>query len=127
MEHGSFIDIAMDNNQQDQRKNQQREGTSKKFIVVTYPTVIKPLYIKPRYETDLLMHPKKSVITYLDQEIVSVDGMSGFEDITSVEDVISYITMDNTLNTPVTPNYSGRIVNTYYDVIRIWYGLLQQR
>ena len=53
--------------------------------------------------------------------------MSGCEHISSVEDVISYITMDDTVNISVTPDYSGKRVNSYYDVIQICYGLIQQR
>ena len=125
--HDKFIVIAMDNNQRGQRKKQQREGTSNNFIVVTHSMAIKPLDTTPNHENTLPKTPVKSPITYLDQAIVSVDGMSGFENITSVEDVISYITMDHKLNTPVTRDYSGRRVNSYYDIIRISYGLLQQR
>ena len=125
--HDNFIVIAMDNNQRGQRKKQQREGTSNNFIVVTHSMAIKPLYTTPNHVNTLPMTPVKSPITYLDQAIVSVDAMSGFENITSVEDVISYITMDNKFNTPLTRDYSGRRVDGYSDIIRISYGLLQQR
>ena len=87
----------------------------------------KPLDIKPRYSIILLVQPIKSQITYIDQAIVSVNSMSGFENISSVEDVILYIGDDNSVNVPVTPDYSGKRVNAYYDVVWICYGLIHQR
>ena len=125
--HDSFIIIAMENNQRGQRKKQQREGTSNNFIVVTHSMAIKPLIVTQKNNVVLPVPFIKSPITYLDQAIVSVEGMSGCENICTTEDVISYITLDNTVNSPVTTDYVGKRVNSYYDVVRICYGLLQQR
>ena len=127
MSNDSFIIIAMDKNQRVQRKKQQRESTSNNFILVTHSMAIKPLDINPRFNYVVPVITIKSPITYIDQAIVSVDGMSDFENISTVEDVIAYITSDSTVNVPVTPDYSDKRVNTYYDVVRICYGLIQQR
>ena len=127
MARDSFIIIAMDKNQRVQRKKQQRESTSNNFILVTHSMAIKPLDINPRFNYVVPVITIKSPITYLDQAIVSVDGMSGFENISTVDNVIAYITSDNTVNVPVTPDYSGKIVNNYYDVVKICYRLIQQR
>ena len=88
---------------------------------------IKPLIVTHRYKINIPLPTIKSPITYLDQAIVSVDGMNGCKSISSIEDVISYITLDNTVNTPVTPDNSGKRVNSYYDVARFFYGLIPQR
>ena len=56
-----------------------------------------------------------------------MNGMSGCENLHIIDDVISYITTDNAINIPVFPDYSGKRVNSYYNVIKICYGLMQQR
>lgn len=76
--HNNFIVIAMYSNQRGQRKKQQREGTSNTFIVVPHSVAIKPLDTNSKHDIILPMHPIKPQITYLDQDIVSVDAMSGF-------------------------------------------------
>ena len=73
---------------------------------------IKPLIVTPRHKIVLPLPTIKYPITYLDQAIVSVDGMSGCENISSIEDLIAYIILDNTVNTPVIPDYSGKRVNS---------------
>ena len=127
IDNDSFIIIAMDNNQRGQRKKQQQEGTSNNFIVVTHSMAIKPLIVTSRQKIIPKLLNIKSPITYIDQAIVSVEGMSGFENITTIEDMISCITLDNSVNTPKSPNYDGKRVNSYYDVVRLCYGLIQQR
>ena len=56
----------------------------------------------------------KSPITYLGQAIVSVNNMCGCCHIHTINDVISCIITDNTINVPVLPDYSGKRVNNYY-------------
>ena len=122
----NFIIIAMDNNQRGQRKKQQREGTSNMFIVVTHSMPIKLLSVTWRSSNVIPCLHGKSPITYLDQAIVSVDGMSGFDNLNTIEDIISCITRVDTVNIPLLPDYSGRRVNSYYNVMNICYGLIQQ-
>ena len=88
---------------------------------------IKPLIVSHTYTAVVPLPLVKSPITYIDQAIVYVDDMIGCANICSVDEVIAFITMDNTANIPVTPDFSGKRVNNYYDVIRICYGLSQQR
>ena len=44
-----------------------------------------------------------------------------------MDNVISYITKDDSLNIPLLPDYTGTRVDKYYSVLRTCYGLLQQR
>ena len=53
--------------------------------------------------------------------------MSGCDHIHTIEDVISFIMTNDTVNVPIIPDYSGRRVNTYYSVVQICYMLIQQR
>ena len=122
----NFIIITMDNNKRGQQKRQEREGTSSLFIVVTYSMAIKSLKIPSIYPIVAPYHHKKT-ITYLDQAIVSVNGMSGCDNLHTIEDVISYITIDNIVNILVLRDYSGKRVNNQYDVAQICYGLIHQR
>ena len=121
----NYIIIAIENNQRCQRRKQQREGTSNMFIVVTHSMAIKPLTNTCRCYNVAPGLERKSSITYVDQAIVSVDSMSGCENVHTLDDVISYITRENTVNIPVLPDYSGERVNSYYNVMNICYGLLQ--
>ena len=78
------------------------------------------------YLTDV-MYNHKSGVKYLNQLIVSVHGMSGCENINTLDDMIKFITLDNSIRTPSNIDFSGRRVDIYYDIHRLCYGLLQQR
>ena len=71
----------MDNNQRGQRRKQQRQGTSNQFIV-THSLAIQPLPMLPMRSLTGMVYNHKSLVTYLHQSIVSVNGMSGCETIT---------------------------------------------
>lgn len=111
--------IAMDNNQRGQRKKQLWEGTGNIFIAVKNSMAIKPLKITSICPNVAPYHPRNSPIIYLNYAIVSVNGMSGYDNLHTIKDVISYISIDNT------HNYSDKRMNSYYSVAKSvtdWYN-----
>ena len=104
----------MDNNQRGQQKKQQGEGISNVFIVVTHFMALKHLKVPSRRPILTQINKVKSPITYLGQAIILVNNMSGCDNIHTIDDVISYIITNNTINVPVLPDYSGKRVNNYY-------------
>ena len=56
-----------------------------------------------------------------------VHHTSGFEHINTIDDVNKFIVNSNSLNEPLLPDFSGDWVNNYYDIVKICYGLVQQK
>ena len=125
--HEDFIVIAMDNNQRGQRRKQQRHGISNQYIVVTHSMALQPQTTTSKELLSGGIYNHKPIISYLEQQIVSVHNMSGFESINTMESVGNFLVDENSINVPVLPDFSGNRVNHYYAIIKICYGLVLQR
>ena len=90
------------------------------FMVVIYSMGIKPLpsRVLPTSTSSSVSRYIKPTITYLIHSIVSIYGMSSCEYIQSIDDIVSFIMTDDTVNMPVIPYYSGIRVDTYYSILQ---------
>ena len=125
--NNDFIVMAMDNNQRGQRRKQQRHGISNTFIVVTHSIAIKP-NITHSKDTLTALSLSRVSITYLEQNVVSVHGMSSYNDRPLTLDAcIGFI--NQTIRAKIDPaiDYSGERVSMYSGFVCYCYSLLQQR
>lgn len=96
-------------------------------MIVTHSMTLRPTTSTTKEELSGGVYNHKPAISYLNQAIVLVHQMSGFENINTVDDVIKYIFDNKSVNVPLLPDYSGVRVNEYYAIVKICYGLIQQR
>ena len=96
-------------------------------MVVTHSMALQPITQTTIKQLSDRVYTYKARISYAHQGIVSVYGMNIFESIYTVDDIGRCIFNGSSVNVPLVPDYSGRRVDAYYDIVKICYGLLLQR
>ena len=69
----------------------------------------------------------KALITYAYQAIVSVHDMSKSEGTNTVDKVMMCLSNADSVNVLLVPDSIGDQVNAYYGIVKMCYGLVQQR
>ena len=108
----------MDNDQKGQRKKQQMHGSGNDYVVVTHSMSLQPINNTTVEQPNSWVFKCKALIAYVNQAIISVHGMSKFEHINILDEVIAFLSNIDHVKIPLVPDYSGDRVNVYYEIVK---------